>query len=133
MNLKINAINFQGRNEVLYGLNNAANNIHSYSIYRQPRLMMRGENRNLDKYEATALAYLDMVTKDEFFVKTANKINLSELKDIAKNLKPVMTMSGKVSPIDYFREMIEQVMDKNGTNTPEGINALESLLEKLYV
>lgn len=131
MDLKVNSLGFQGKKEVLYGLNNAANAIHSYSVYRQPRLMQYGENKNLAKYEISAKAYLDMVTKDSGFAKSVSKFNAEELKIAKEHLEPYSIGTYNANPIEYFKEFIESVMHANNTNSVRGKHALEVLLEKL--
>ena len=51
MDLKVNCVDFQGKQEILYGLKKAADNVHSYSVYMQPRLMRFGENPAIKKYD----------------------------------------------------------------------------------
>lgn len=131
MDLKVNAVAFQGKKEILYGLNNAANAVHSYSVYRQPRLMKMGENKLVDKYETAAKAYLDMVTKDSSFVKCVSGFTDADLAAIKKYLKPYQIDLFKSNPLEYFKEFIESAMHKNNTNSVRGKHAVEVLLEKL--
>ena len=131
MDIKVSNINFFGKKEVLYGLTKAARNIHSCSLYQHPRLMMHGENRGIIKYETAASAYLDMVTKDESFVDAIKNFNKSDLKEIADNLKPIEVQHFKIEPLKDFCDMFEYIMNVNGTNNQEKINAFKILLEKL--
>ena len=131
MDLKVNSLNFQGKKEILYGLNKAADAIHSYSVYTQPRLIQHGENKIIDKYEASAKAYLDMITKDKSFAENVAEFNNKNLKEIRNHLKAYDIGIHKENPMKYFREFIESVMQNNHTNTQKGKNALAVLLKKL--
>ena len=131
MDLKANPVSFQGKKEILYGLKNAADSIHSYSLYRQSRLMQMCENKNLDKYESYARAYLDMVTIDEAFPESVKKFNKNDLKNIRTLLKPYEVQYSKINPMMYFKEFIESVMYKNGKKSADVADAIKTLIEKL--
>ena len=131
MDLKVSPVSFQGKKEILYGLKNAADSVHSYSLYKQSRLMQMGENKFLPKYEAYARAYLDMVTMDETFLDSVKKFSGKDLKSIKTLLKPFEVDYGKVNPMIYFKEFIETVISRNGKNSAEEKDAIKILVEKL--
>lgn len=128
MDLKVNCVDFQGKQEILYGLKKAADNVHSYSVYMQPRLMRFGENPAIKKYETFANAYLDMVTMDSEFANAVKNFSKKDLKSVREYLKP---LENNVRPIEYFQEFIQDVMRKNHTKTAENKSALQILLDKI--
>ena len=128
MDLKITSTNFQGKKEILYGLTKAADNVHSYSMYNQPRLLRFGENKKSELYKIAAKTYLDMVTKDSEFVKTINSVTQKELIHIKSFLE---TQSNGVKPFEHFKILLNDVMNRNGFNSATKKNAERTLLEKL--
>ena len=128
MDLRINELGFQGKKEILYGLTKAADNIQSYSLHNQPRILRLGENRNLSKYQTAAIAYLDMVTKDSEFVQTVQKLNAKDLFSIREILKPIENI---VKPLEYFKQFLNDTMKRNGENSASKRNAVKILMEKL--
>lgn len=132
MDMKINGLGFKGKNEILYGLNNAANATHSYSVYRQPRLMQYGENKNLVKYEAYARAYLDMAIMDSHFSECVEKFSSKDLDVAKKYLQPFTIGVHKENPMEYFKKFIESVTTKEHSNSKKK-NALTLLLTKLEI
>lgn len=131
MDLNISRTNFCGKKEILYGLKQASESIHLYSLYQQPRVMRLGENRNVPKLEVSAKAYLDMVTKDESFVEAVKNFSKSELAATKKSLAMIDDGYDKCNPMSYFIDFINEVMSKNKTNSKEGKLALKTLIKKL--
>ena len=131
MDLSISNTSFGGKKEVLYGISKAANNVHSFGVYQQPRLMRFGENPNIAKYEAAARAYMDMFTKDDSFIKTVKNIDRKDLAAEREMLKEQGQTVSKYNPMPYFKEFLETTMQRNKTYTVEGKEAFEMLIEKL--
>ena len=135
MDLKINNISFQGKSEILYGLKRAAAISRTAALaennYIQSRLCMtKFEQRTA--YDAALRAYFDMVTIDEEFANSVNNFNSEELKYVKKELSPIETDSGVVTPFDIFRKTLLGVMKENKTiEKTENKGILGILFDKL--
>jgi hypothetical protein len=114
MDLKINALNFQGKKEVLYGLQKAAKiaraSEYSNKAYTMSRMgMTKYEERAA--YDASMKAYLDMALRDSEFKETTKKINLSELFELHEILKPEQTEHALVQPMNKFKSVADDVIN----------------------
>jgi len=111
MDLKVNQVNFQGKREIMYGLTKAADNVHSYSVYQQPRLLKLGENKNAEKYEVAAKAYLDMVVNDREFESFVTYTDKKKLQNIFKQY--LTPLEDGIKPLEFFGTFLRDVMSKN--------------------
>ena len=117
MDLKVNALNFQGKKEVLYGLQKAAKIArtleYSNNAYTMSRMgMTKYEERAA--YDASMRAYLDMALRDSEFKETTNKINLAELFKLHEILKPEQTEHALVQPMNKFKSVADDVINSLG-------------------
>ena len=118
MNLNINNVNFQGRNEVLYGLKKAAQeaqNIGRNSIQAAgPRPLIK--DKEIYQAKGALNAYCDMAVKDDWFVETINSIS------------PNVTNYASAYPHETFISAIKNAVEsaKNNADT-----SLKNFFEKI--
>lgn len=115
MNLNINNVNFQGRNEVLYGLKKAAQEAQNIG-------------RNSIQAKGALNAYCDMAVKDDWFVETINSISPNVTKEIKETLSPIKNDYASAYPHETFISAIKNAVEsaKNNADT-----SLKNFFEKI--
>jgi len=130
MDLKVNAVNFTGKKEVLYALTKAAEKAKNYEYYTQPALAARmTSGRMLTANEASAQAYLDMALNDEAFITSVKSMKASELYKLHNILKPEQTQHSLVEPMNSFQQFMQDVLDN--LNKDSISDAVSDLYKKL--
>ena len=130
MDLKVNAVNFTGKKEVLYALSKAAEKAKNYEYYTQPALAARmTSDRMLTANEASAQAYLDMALNDEAFITSVKNLKASELYKLHNILKPEQTQHSLVEPMNSFQQFMQDVLDN--LNKDSISDAVSDLYKKL--
>ena len=130
MNLNINNVNFQGRNEVLYGLKKAAQeaqNIGRSSIQASgPRPLIK--DKEIYQAKGALDAYCDMAVKDDWFVETINSISPNVTKEIKETLSPIKNDYASAYPHETFISAIKNAVEsaKNNADT-----SLKNFFEKI--
>lgn len=132
MDLKVNAINFQGKKEVIYGLKKAAQKAKDFEYYKQPAIAMRIRTDNLQTAQnASMQAYLDMVLRDEAFEQTIKEMKISDLRYLQCILMPEQTQHSIVRPMDKLKEAIHFTLNNIGRNKVSLEDAVADLYKKL--
>ena len=132
MDLKVNAVNFTGKKEVLYALSKAAEKAKSYEYYTQPALAARmTSDRMLTANEASAQAYLDMALNDEAFITSVKNMKASELYNLHNILQPERTQHSLVEPMNSFQQFMQDVLDNLNKNKNDISDAVSDLYKKL--
>ena len=130
MDLKVNAVNFTGKKEVLYALSKAAEKAKNYEYYTQPALAARmTSDRMLTANEASAQAYLDMALNDEAFITSVKNMKASELYKLHNILQPERTQHSLVEPMNSFQQFMQDVLDN--LNKDSISDAVSDLYKKL--
>ena len=113
MDLKVNAISFQGKREILYGLTKAAQNAREYetnqTAYLASRIQMKKYEEQAYK-KASINAYLDMVIHDINFASVVKDIRGKDIRQIKKILAPFQTEHGTVEPLKIFSSAIDNIV-----------------------
>lgn len=132
MDLKINNINFQGKDEIFYGLSKASKIAQNMALCKNAncRIMQSGVFK-INNYESSINAYLDMVTKDSEFSKSVIlSYGKGLFKPIIENLKQINTEHGLVTPLTEFTSALKKAMKENLTGyMPNKIEASKELLK----
>lgn len=130
MNLTTNNINFNGKQEIFYGLKMAAQEAKNINVAMSYSAGPRGVNRSNDMAHANGAmkAYIDMVMNDKYinqgiryasedkdlvkFLKDtlstqqANNITINPLETFAHNLT-----KASQNQTDYFKKMLAKLID----------------------
>jgi len=131
MDLKISGIGFQGKKEILYGLTKTAQKAKDFEYYSQPAIAARLSVSLHDKQaalDASMKAYLDMVLRDEAFIKTIQEIKPSELYVLHELLQPEQTQHSLVRPANKFKPIMNEVLSSVGRMS----SSLREAVAKLY-
>ena len=116
MDLKVNGISFQGKQEILYGLTKAAQNAREYetnqTAYIASRIQMKKYEEQAYK-KASINAYLDMVVHDINFANVVKDVRGKDLSPIKKILTPFETEHGTVEPMKIFSSSIDNIVSNS--------------------
>ena len=130
MDLKVNSISFNGKKEILYGLNKASKLAQAIEFSKTS--YKDGIKREDGRICVAAMcSYLDMVTKDSIFSNTAKIFTQKELQPVKDNLKELSTQYGTIKPYDLFKNALENIVKKERRNYPAKRIAANELLELL--
>jgi len=126
MNFSVNNVNFQGKNEVIYGIKKAAQEAKNLKIAAAYSYGPRPMNKMDAVYQAKGAldAYSDMLVHDETFVETINEISKDKniLDQLNNILTPVKTICGYLYPHQSFVESINKAAQNAGINAKSGLN-----------
>ena len=122
---KINSIGFSGKTEMLYAIEQAAKHTKS-AAYKADNTTEKMVER------ASAKAYLDMLTKDiefvPYVVKSFNQVQLKSARDYLRSAGD----KNITKHVQNFREIMQLIMEENGTNKiGSKVNSAKILLDKL--
>ena len=130
MNLRVENINFRGTNEVIYGLNKAANEALNIAKNRKlsygPRALNKSEA--IQRGEGALYAYTDMLVNDAQFedgiikaCKTPEIIN--KLKETLKPfpLSPEYAPDKKITPANFLINSIGSALEHSGKGISENV------------
>ena len=134
----MNKISFNGKNEVIYGLNKAAmaaraaENSRAASFGPRPQNLVHLEMTN----KTTMNAYLDMITRDRSFVKTISDRNQKDMLSLSGILKPERFRYGNINPLKLFKTSISDacvnIKNQNKqTNIMNFLNKIETICKQL--
>ena len=113
-------LNFNGKNEVIYGLKKAAEearNIKKECAYMYgPRPLRRDEA--IYKAQGAINAYADMVVHDEAFAETIKEISNDKyvLNSLKTTLKTIFTPYGNLFPNERFITSLQDAVKKAKIN-----------------
>lgn len=117
MNIAINKTSFNGKQEVLYGLQRASESACLIEKARSCSCGPRPTDRTVDiyKHKGELNAYLDMVTSDDSFTKTISEISNSKNHKIYNNLhdklKPIKIYNTEFSPFTTFKDTFLKICE----------------------
>lgn len=135
MNLSINNINFQGKNEVYYGLKKAAMNSRDSEFCKAVSMGPRPIDKSFEreKFNAVMKAYLDMAVYDEFFPKTILDLTCDteskKFLDLKNYLKPEQMQYTKTNPIGEFKRWLKIFVEKHNVKIDKSL--IEEFVNKL--
>lgn len=132
MNLAISNTSFNGKNEVIYGLKNAAREAKSTELFRSSSFGPRPINKeSLVKERKEVLqAYMDMAVHDDSFAKTIEELpHLEDGKEIKAMLKPQKLEWGEINPCHLFENsmVVNCMVQKKSINVDVLNNFLKFL------
>lgn len=125
MNLTINNVNFNGKNEVIYGLKKAAEearNIKKECAYLYgPRPINKTEN--IHKAQGALDAYTNMVVHDKSFIESINEISKDKriINSLKETLTTIRTTYGDLFPNERFIEAIQKSVKKAEINASSSV------------
>ena len=114
MKLSVNSVNFNGKQEVIYGLKKAAQESRNIEKNRVLSQGLRPLNRTeeIAKNKSAMNAYLDMVVNDDNFVQTMTSV--SEYKEnlnmVGNLLKEETIQNSRIKPHEVFSKELKNVI-----------------------
>ena len=124
MQVRTTNINFNGKEEVIYGLTKASREAQKIGKNRLygfgPRPIAKDYEIN---YSQGALkAYCDMVVNDKSFLETISNLPQNIIKKIKKDLNPLKNIYDSTYPHEDFVKAIKSNAKRAKLNTNEGFN-----------
>lgn len=126
MDLKVSSVNFNGKREILYGLNKASRMAQTIEFGRVA--YKGGRVNDYLVFNASMRAYLDMVTKDDLFFNSTRTLSQKDLQPIKDNLQEFKTQHGTIRPFGVFKDALEDVIKKERKNSEKKVTAAQELL-----
>lgn len=131
--MQVSNVSFQGKKEVLRGLNKAVKSAYNAEISRSYSFGPRPEYRGpmVEKFKGKLEAYTDMAVNDDMFLPVIKEVenNKMVMSDFVQNLRSKRLNYGDISPINLFsRAMTESA---EGTLNENVQKAVKSFLSKL--
>ena len=117
MNLTINNTNFNGKQEVIYGLTRASYKAKQIEMFKNlakgPRPINTSEDIN--RTRAAMEAYLDMTINDDSFNRTVVDIaaKREDVSSIRENLVEQNLPNGIIKPFETFTNALRNVISEN--------------------
>lgn len=134
MQVSMSNTNFQGKQEVLYGLRQAAKEAKNSELFNSYLCGPRPINKisETGQSQAAMKAYLDMSVYDKSFENTIAKLSKPEAEEIKETLKPQKLQWTEINPFEVFKKNVlacinEHKKDINKTNIENFFKKLSSI------
>ncbi len=131
----MNNISFNGRTDILYCLEKAAESAKFHEIAKSKTFGDAPLNlADVEIYHRTKLeAYLDSACHDDSFINTITHLTFDEKKSVAKNLQQRDTLYYIMKPLELFDDYLAHAFKKHHTMEPieikdDFIHSLDVLL-----
>ena len=135
MLVRVDAVGFEGKKEILYGLTKAAQQAKDIEYYSQPSLGGRLSSKAsiITAKNASMKAYLDMAINDGEFKNVVSSVSERDMSYIKALLVSEKTEHSFVEPMKRFAEKINEVLnEKYSSKARESMSFyINQLLQKI--